>query len=439
MKDKALNLGKRILKHELITGSLFVFIGSLLSSFLAFILNLFFARSLTASDYGIYASLISLFTLTIIPAQSISTVIVKFATDYISREKFDFASEFYKKTFKAFFVLSILIFVTFLTLSLSISSFLRIENPLYTAIIGVAICVNYLSIVNGAYIQSLLKFSFSSLILVISAFVRLISGIMLVLIGYRIFGALIAVVLALVTSFIMGFIPVKKIALRKNGSKKIDLKLKEIIIYALPACISVLSLTSLISMDVILVKHFFKPVEAGYYGGLSLIGKIIYYFTGMIPNVMFPLIVKRNSKGQSITNLFYLAIFLVVLPSVAITSFYFIFSEFSVNLILGKSYVPIAPYIGIFAVFITVFSILNVFVNFFLSVGKTIVFIPVFITTLIQVLGIYLFHNSFFQVIGVSLITSSLLLLYLLIYFAKNYFDISAIKKTLSISSSPTI
>ena len=85
MNKKIFGLGKKLIKHELISGSIFVFIGVIVSSFLSFILNLFLVRSFTAADYGIYASLLSLFTLAVIPAQSLITIIIRFATEFLQK------------------------------------------------------------------------------------------------------------------------------------------------------------------------------------------------------------------------------------------------------------------------------------------------------------------------------------------------------------------
>ena len=55
----------------------------------------------------------------------------------------------------------------------------------------------------------------------------------------------------------------------RKRSRNIDFPLRDMIKYALPASIAILSLNSLISTDIILVKHFFSAQDAGLYGGLS--------------------------------------------------------------------------------------------------------------------------------------------------------------------------
>ena len=88
------------LRHDLISGSFFVLVGTTASSFLAFILNVYFARSLTYSDYGTFASLMSLITLVTIPASSLSAIIVRYAAQFFSKKEEDKAGAFYIKAFK---------------------------------------------------------------------------------------------------------------------------------------------------------------------------------------------------------------------------------------------------------------------------------------------------------------------------------------------------
>ncbi len=80
--NKYLSLLRGFGKHELVSGSFYVFIGTTVSSFLAFLLNVFFARELTYAEYGVLASLLSLVTLLTIPASSLSAVIVRYATNF---------------------------------------------------------------------------------------------------------------------------------------------------------------------------------------------------------------------------------------------------------------------------------------------------------------------------------------------------------------------
>lgn len=137
---------------------------------------------------------------------------------------------------------------------------------------------------------------------------------------------------------------------------------------------------------------------------------------------MFPLIVKRHTNQENFNNLFYIALIIVLIPSILITIFYFIFPQFTIKLFLGgEGYLSIAPYLGLFGILLTIYSVNNVFVNFFLSVKKTLVSLIILFFALFQIALIYAYHDNFYQIIYVSIFSSVLLLTSLMLYYLKLY------------------
>ncbi|MGA8533261.1 MAG: hypothetical protein WB615_04055 [Candidatus Tumulicola sp.] len=52
------------------------------------------------------------------------------------------------------------------------------------------------------------------------------------------------------------------------------------------------------SADVILVKHFFDPEQAGIYSAASLAGKVLLYFVGFVPTILLPQATERHVRGE---------------------------------------------------------------------------------------------------------------------------------------------
>lgn len=412
------NLFLKILKHDLISGSMYIFIGSTISSFLAFILNLFFARKLSYVDYGILASLLSLFSLAVIPAQSLGTVITNFATKFIHQNEYSKASALYKKLF--YYLIFFIIIVTILSLFLSayIAKFLNVYDFSLVTILLLIVSTNYLVTLNISFLNSLLKFKFLSFTLIASGIVKLLVGILLVGVGWKVYGAIGGIFAMIIIQFFVSLFPLRKIITLK--SPKTELPIREIFAFAIPVSIAIFALLSFVSSDVLLVKHFFSAKEAGLYGGLSLVGKVIFYFTLPIPAVMFPLLVKKHTNSENYSSLFYLSIVLVLIPSVLITIFYFLFPEVTIKLFLGgRDYLGISKYLGIFGIFLTIYSVNNIFVTFFLSLKKIIPALIVLALALMQIVLIVLFHNNFSEIIYVSILTSLLLLVFLVLYYLR--------------------
>lgn len=424
--NKAGFFTKQIFSHELIGGTVFIFIGSIIGNILAFLLNLFLARSLSYGDYAIFASLLSVITLASIPSNSINTIIVKFSTKYFVEKDKSKIKSLYITFFKFIFGLCVFIIIFFTALSPILSDFLHLENLAYVTVSGIIIVVFYLNILNSGFLQGMMKFKFISIVSIAGGLVKLLMGIFLVLIGYSAFAGLWAIFFMTLTSFLIAYFPLRNFLRVSKSNEKVKIYSKEIRAFAIPAFFSVLFMTSFVSVDVVLVKHFFDSSLAGYYAGLSLLGKVIFYFTAPIPMVMFPLVVKRHTMNVKANNLFYISIILVLIPSILISFLYFMIPELVVKLFLGgREYLYISKYLGWFGIFLTIFSVINVCVNFFLSINKTRIFIVVVGAAVLQIMLIYFFHNSFYQVIGVSIFSSSILLGILIFIFLKNYTSFS--------------
>jgi len=269
--NKYVSLLKSFGKHELVSGSFYVFIGTTISSFLAFILNVFFARELTYAEYGVLASLLSLVTLFTIPASSLSAVIVRYATNFFAEKKTKQAGALYKKSFIWLIVIGIGVNVLFFLLFPIFSNFLKIDNLPLVMITAISVSMFYFATLNMSFIQSMLKFRLLGVLYSIAGVGKLISGVVLILMGFNIYGAIIATFIFSFIDFIFGLFPLRETI--KNAGKDVNIGTRDFTSYAIPTSIAVIALSSFIASDVLLVKHFFSPYQAGLYGGLNLVGK----------------------------------------------------------------------------------------------------------------------------------------------------------------------
>lgn len=412
MKKKAIQL----LKHPLIFGSGILVIGSLLANFFNFIFNLFMSRSLTVSEYGVLASVMSLIVFPSLVSSAIIPIVVRFAGDYFAKGNYPLLRGLYIKIFKPILVLAIAAFLIFLLFLSDINTFFHIDDTNVLLMTNVIIFLSIIGVINSAFLQAKLAFGFQVFVSVINATVKLILGSILVIMGFSVAGATIAMIVAILIGYIVSFFPLRFILDKKISSPSISTK--ALFSYGLPSSLTLLGLTSLISADIMLVKHLFDPHQAGLYAGLSLVSRVVFYVTAPIGSVMFPLIVQKHSRNENYTNTFKFSLALVFLPSLLLTIFYAIFPQFSILFFLKREeYLAVSSYLAPFALFITIYGILSILCNFYLSIHKTKVFIPIIIGALLQIVLIYFFHQNFMQIIIISLVITFLLVLLLLLYY----------------------
>lgn len=412
---------KQVIAHPLISGSTVIFIGSLFGNVFNFLFNVFMSRNLPSpSDYGVLASLISLMTLSALPIGAILPTLVYFSASYFAKKDLRMVRGLFFKITKPSLLVGTVIFIGYIALKENIAQFLRIQESSLIVPVAIIVYLGFISIANQALLQAKLAFTFISISNTISSFLKLLFGVLFIMLGYSVGGVMWAILIAVVIPYLASFTQLRFLFGDSVDTPKVSLK--SLLLYGVPATIASFGLTSFTNADIILVKHFFTEEQAGLYSSLSLAARVIYYFSAPIGMVMFPLVVQKHAKGERYHTIFALSLLLVFVPSIGITFFYFLFPEFVVKIFTRSlSASAIIPYLGFFSLFIIVYALLSVVINFYLSIKETKVFIPVIIAAILQSVFIWFYHETFIQIIVVSFSISMLLLCVLLGYYVRNY------------------
>ena len=173
--------------------------------------------------------------------------------------------------------------------------------------------------------------------------------------------------------------------------------------------------------DILLVKHSFSPLEAGYYTSLSFIGRMIYFVTWMFVMLLLPDVINRRKKGKAYEHLLvryvmYISLFVLC----AVTTCYF-FGDILVIIVFGEQYVAIGSYLWKYGLATGLFAIANVYCYYHLSLGN---YQPVLITgalAIAQSVCLLGYHDSFHQVIDLQILFMGLALISQWIYQATKY------------------
>lgn len=412
MKETA----KRVMKHPLIYGSSIVVFGGLLSNFFNFLYNLFMSRTLSVTEYGTLASIISLITFPTLFVTAVSPVIIRFAGDYFVKEELMLLKGLYFKFFRFLLTIGIVVFVLLISFISPIALFFHVTNYLILLYADVIILLSFISVINLSFLQAKLAFGIQVGVNLVTTIMKLLLGLLFVFLGYSVTGAVGAIFISGVIGYFISFLPLRFLFLKK--SKMPNIQTKELFHYGIPSVLTLLGLISFISTDIILVKHFFDPIQAGQYAGLSLVGRVIFFMTAPIGSVMFPIIVQKHTKGFHFGNTFKMSLVLVLIPALLLTLFYLLFPEFTIIFFLKRQqYLVVAPLLAICGLYMTFYSILYLLANFYLSIKKTKIYFPILIGAFLQIVLITLYHQNFMEIIMISFVLVLLLVVGFLIYY----------------------
>ena len=399
-----------LIKHPLFSGSMVMLIGSNAVSLLNYLYHIVMVRLLAPPSYGELVALFSLIGLLGVLSSSLNLVVIKFVSAAKDNSEVrGIVSWFNSKIF----IFSVVIFLLITFFSSFMSSFLKIENNLLIVLIALPSLLGLASLLYKSVLQGLLKFDRVILSTFVESGLKLILGAILVYVGFSVGGAVAGLAMASFIGFFLSRFFIRNYL--KPSEKKINIK--SMFLYSFPVTIQYLSITSLFSSDMLLIKHFFSPHDAGIYAVISTLGKIILFGSGPIGAVMFPLVSQSQARGGNYKRIFFLSFILTFVLASLILLIYWLVPGIVINL-LNSSYSEAAPLLVWYGIFITLYTLCSLFISYYLSLNKTSVVVLPFIAAIAQIIGIWFFHRSLFEVILVSSIVTGMLLVLLLIYSA---------------------
>lgn len=414
---------KKIIQNPLISGSSIIFLGTFFANIFNYGFTLILGRLLPVSDYGLVVSLASIIAIFALFQTSFSNIFAKFSAEYYAAKDTQKLKLLIGGGMQAALICGVVVSLLFMAGAPFLSSFLRINSFWPLVVIGLYILLSFLYALPYGVLQGELKFFSLSSLNITSAAVKIIVGTLFVYLGWGVLGAIGGYLFSVVAPLLLGAIFMfSKIGFSWGTSSQLAVFFKEFRKYSFYFFLASLGITMFNTLDVVVVRNIFDSVTAGQYAALSLIGKSIFYLTAPIYFVFFPLISKKHALKENLTPTLLMASGIVLAVSCSASLFYFLFPHLVVSIFFpAKEYAVLAQYVGLYSVFITIFSLAFLLSNFFLSIGRTSIYKINLICGILLIVCLFIFKSGLLDVIWTLLSMSLVLLASLLIYYFHSY------------------
>lgn len=403
----------------IISGTVLVTIGFFISNICSYILQVLLARSLTLADYGTFTAILSLAYIFGFPNTVFSTSLIKLVSELKASADFKKLTTLFLK-FSVFSVIYgiVLVFVLIIFDSF-LAGYLKIAEIYLFKIFGLYMAASFLVTVPSAYLQGLLRFKAFTFFTVLGSILRIVFPLLLIFLGYRVFGVLAGLFLTQLVSFAVALLLLKK-NFAKGSAENLSASYKKLLKFSTPVLLINVGLVLLSNIDVLLVKHYFDAQTTGIYAGVVTVGKILLFGTGTVGVIMYPQISEIYAKGESFHSKFKQFLGLqLALVSIG-TLFFMVFPKLITLIMFGSKFASSVELIPRFAIFIGLYVLINFLILFFLAIEKTSVYVCILPAVVVQAILINLFHGSLVQIINVNIISSLILLLAIVIYYRVN-------------------
>ncbi len=276
------------LRAKVLSGSFMLLAGSGSVTVINFLYNIAVARYLGPSGFGHVSAVCTL--LILISAVTLSFQIVS-AKIVAQQDSLPAKRAAYRGFHQRAWLCGVLAGLFMLAFRGIIAGYLNLPDstPVALMAIGAAFYVPLGS--RRGYLQGACRFSHLAINVVAEGMVRLGGSLIAVIMGYGVTGVIAANAAAVVMAYLLAF-PTPWTAVADEPGEPISVAFRE----GLQAIGFFVGAVIINNFDIVLVKHFFAPAQAGLYAAVALVGRVIYVLSWSVVSGMFP--IAAGTRGQ---------------------------------------------------------------------------------------------------------------------------------------------
>jgi O-antigen/teichoic acid export membrane protein len=399
--------------------SLILFGGTMAANILNYFFHLLVGRTVSVSAYGEVESLLSLLAITSIPSAAIMMLATKYSASCKAENDLESNYGVMRYLNKKVFWYGFPFFLIALALTPYLREFMNISSNFPIIIVWILMYLSFFGSITGGIINGWQKFKEANWTGILTTVVKLVSVIILIKVGLGAKGVMSSFLISGIFSYLISLYFIRFIfRARKKG--KIDFKKKLAIVsikdYLVPIFFGNLALAVLGNADMVLAKHNLDAVSAGQYGALTIVSKIIFFFTGVLASVLFSMSAEDSHKKNDSMKIFKQALCLLLFVSIVAIIAYFLFPKLILSLLFKNKYIGVAAYLGWFAIMVSIFSLVNLIFQYLLSIHKTKVVYSLLIVSIFAVLATLFLGKNIYAILLIMTIAQIVAALVCLFY-----------------------
>lgn len=384
-----------------------LFFGGIAAGILGYIFQIIMGRMLSPQEYGLFSAMMALFTFFGAPLGTLMMVIARKVSEYRAREDGGNIAHFYYSINARTAVFGGAAVAAALLAGPRIQAYLKAPSIAPVYLLAALLFLNFLPIVNNAFLQGLQRFSWLSASGALAVMLKMVFAAALTALGYGVAGAVGGTIIATIGTWLITYGALREDLVKGKGRRFQTAHLS--FRAALPALVANAAFAAMTQLDMVLVNYYFASHEAGLYAAASILGKAVMYLPGGIAMALFPMVAENRARDQSSAHLLGQSVVLTAVLCGAGAVFYFLFGEAIVVGLYGESYRDAGQVLKHFGFAILPMTLVLVAINFYIAEGRVFFAFLFVVAAPMQLLAIHLYHPSLQAVVSVLGLSGSVL------------------------------
>lgn len=398
-------------QSRVLGGSVIMLTGSALVSILNFAYNIAVARMLGPAGFGHAAVAITL--LMFVSAMTLSFQLV--GAKLVARsESIAEKAAVYQRLMQKAWKIGLAVGIALALSSRLLAQYLQLPSAWMILVLAAGFALYVPVGARRGGMQGMCSFKRFAASYVSEALVKFVGAVVLVELGFGAMGAITAIAFSLVFAY---FVPSVPEELKSAPAVHFEVSGRE----ARQAIVYFAGQVLICNTDILLIKHFFSPEQAGLFAAIALVGRVVYFASWMVVSAMFPISAGAKEKESSKSLLAIPVGFVIVLTGGFVTVLT-LFPDFVLHMVFGRMFAAGAnldSLLALYALNAGIYSMSVVLIAYEMSkrIANTGWWQFAFAGGIVA--GIYLLHSTLHQVIMVELTCMTSLLLVVALPFLR--------------------
>lgn len=363
------------------------------SNIFNYLFQLVAGRGLTTIDYGSFNALNSMAVLLSAPVAVLPLVFSRY-TVKLAESGLEQVKCLLVDGFRGMIFISSALFITGLIAIPWLQNFLHLETKTPIVIMLVQLSLSLVLPVVLGVIQGLQRFTAFGICGSSVALSRFLSGLLFVFaLEWGINGALLSGTIGTIIAMGIGLWALRDVFKGPGEPLPHDL-FSEMRKYSFPVFLSTTMVMTLGNLDIVLVKHYCSPEEAGLYSIAAILGRVALFLPGVLIFVLFSEATKAQATGKEDSRILWVSLAMTAFLGGCVALVCTLWPEQIIVLLFGEKYQAGAGLLKIISLAMALLAVANVIFTYCLARSEFKFLWPLAMGVGMMLLLIFNFHDS---------------------------------------------
>jgi len=398
-------------RARVLNGSIILLVSTSLVAAVNFGFNVAMARMLGPARFGHVAAAVTIIML----ASSITLAFQLVCAKFVARN--DSPGEkvgIYRSLRGRAWIVSLAVGTGLIILRKPVAASLHMPDPRLLAILAIGVCAYVPLGVRRGGMQGSCSFVRLGSNYVFEAVVKLALAITLVALGYGVMGAIGAIAGSILAASLFPRMPGQFRAKPEAAMQPASFR------EGMQASVFFVGQVIINNIDILLVKHFFAPEQAGLYAAVALVGRVLYFAGWSVVSAMFPISAAAKQREENL-HVILLPLLLVISLAVIFIMAATFFPALIIDTIFGRGFSSSGSLLTLYAAATALYTLSVVLMAYEMSRRIANTGWLQLIFSGILVLGIGVFHQTLQEVIVVQIVLMAAMLVLVSLPFLRRY------------------